>query len=200
MRLVVVFSWLVLAVLVISLVVQPIGLHAQITFSIFALIMMAAIHALKLKGMVRHLFLVLSCAIAARYLYWRATSTLPGIDDPASFIPGFLLFLAELYSIGMLLLSTVVSADPLKRKHVPLKGPESEYPTVDVYIPSYNEDDEILGTTVAAARNLDYPADKLNVYLLDDGGTDQKCNSDDPKARAEAIDRRERLQKFCKDL
>ena len=35
--------------------------------------------------------------------------------------------------------------------------------------------------TVIAAVDLDYPKDKLTVWLLDDGGTDQKCNQDNAK-------------------
>lgn len=57
-----------------------------------------------------------------------------------------------------------------------------------------------MGNTLAAARNLRYPKDKLNIYLLDDGGTDEKCTSDDNKIRDEALARRTRLQKFCEDL
>ena len=60
----------------------------------------------------------------------------------------------------------------------------SDLPDVDVFIPSYDEDPTILAMTIAAARSMDYPPDKLKVWLLDDGGTDQKCADPDPaKAR-----------------
>jgi hypothetical protein len=32
-------------------------------------------------------------------------------------------------------------------------------------VPSYNEDEYILATTLAAARSMDYPVDKLKVWL-----------------------------------
>ena len=47
----------------------------------------------------------------------------------------------------------------------------SDCPTVDVFVPTYNEDAELLANTLAAAKAMDYPADKLTVWLLDDGGT-----------------------------
>jgi cellulose synthase (UDP-forming) len=40
---------------------------------------------------------------------------------------------------------------------------------VDVFIPTYNEPLEVVRPTVLAALALDWPADKLRVYILDDG-------------------------------
>src|SRR5262249_27733881 len=48
-------------------------------------------------------------------------------------------------------------------------GPPSEWPRVDVYIPTYNEALDIVQDTVLAAMSMDYPADRFKVYLLDDG-------------------------------
>ena len=60
-----------------------------------------------------------------------------------------------------------------KTARVPLPLPEdtSSWPTVDVYIPTYDEDPEIVRATVIAATQMDYPSDKMKVYVLDDGGT-----------------------------
>ena len=73
-------------------------------------------------------------------------------------------------------------------------------PEVDVFIPTYNEDREILALTVAAAKAMDYPSDRFTVYLLDDGGTDQKRNSDDPVSAAKARERAAILKDLCSDL
>jgi cellulose synthase (UDP-forming) len=43
------------------------------------------------------------------------------------------------------------------------------WPTVDVFIPSYNEALELVWPTVLAALNMDWPRDKLKVWILDDG-------------------------------
>ena len=117
-----------------------------------------------------------------------------------NFFFGSLLFAAEIYSVSMLVLSFFIVADPIERKDAPLLGAEQDWPSVDVFVPSYNEDLELVGMTLAAAKNLDYPANKLNVYLLDDGGTDQKCNDPDPTKAREAMDRRVEMRSFCEEL
>ncbi|WP_426030731.1 glycosyltransferase [Caulobacter sp. DWP3-1-3b2] len=40
---------------------------------------------------------------------------------------------------------------------------------MDVFIPTYNESLEIVQDTVLAAIGMDYPRDRYQVYLLDDG-------------------------------
>ncbi len=47
---------------------------------------------------------------------------------------------------------------------------------------------------------MDYPVDKLKVWLLDDGGTDQKCNDPDRVKAAAARRRRAALQSLCNEL
>ena len=53
----------------------------------------------------------------------------------------------------------------------PVELPEDGalWPTVDVFIPRYNESLSVVKPTVLAALGLDWPASKLNVYVLDDG-------------------------------
>lgn len=45
----------------------------------------------------------------------------------------------------------------------------SNYPTVAVYIPCYNEDVDLVERTVTGALAVDYPPHLLSVYLCDDG-------------------------------
>ncbi len=49
--------------------------------------------------------------------------------------------------------------------------PRSESPTVDVFIPCYNEPVEMVEATTRAALAIDYPVTKLCVYVLDDGNS-----------------------------
>ncbi|MGA7937778.1 MAG: glycosyltransferase, partial [Kovacikia sp.] len=66
--------------------------------------------------------------------------------------------------------------------------PPEQWLTVDVYIPTYNEDVEIVRKTMLGALAIAYPADKKQVYVLDDG-------------RAEKYrDRRESLREMCEEL
>lgn len=54
--------------------------------------------------------------------------------------------------------------------YVGRKPPQySNYPTVAVFIPCYNEDVDLVTETLIAALQLDYPRQLLSVYLCDDG-------------------------------
>src|SRR5690606_20808328 len=134
-----------------------------------------------------------------RYAFWRTTETLPSIHEPLNFIPGLILYLAEMYCLAMLAISFFMLADPVKRK-APDPGDAASLPTVDVFIPSYNEEPELLAGTLAAAKSLLYPKDRLNVYLLDDGGTEAKRNHKDPRISIAAIRRHEQLKALCASL
>jgi cellulose synthase (UDP-forming) len=111
---------------------------------------------------------ILSLAMSARYIYWRATETLTFQTTPQLLL-GSLLVIAELYAVVVLVLGYVQTVWPLDRKPVPLPPDPKDWPTVDVYIPTYNESLSIVRATVLACRALDYPADKFRVYILDDG-------------------------------
>jgi cellulose synthase (UDP-forming) len=112
--------------------------------------------------------IVLSIFASSRYIWWRLTQTMdlnPGFE--AFFGTGLLA--AECYTWLIMVLGYVQNARPLRRKPVPLPGDRSLWPSVDIFIPTYNESLDVVCPTVLAALNLDWPADKLKVYLLDDG-------------------------------
>jgi len=111
---------------------------------------------------------MLSVTISSRYLYWRATETLE-FETFLQTTLGSLLFLAEVFAGLLMALSYIQTSFPLNRKPVPLPRDVDSWPTVDVYIPSYNEDLDLVRPTVLAAMNMDYPRDKFNVWILDDG-------------------------------
>lgn len=153
----------------------------------------------RLDGLWRHVFLALGTIVVLRYAYWRTTSTLPPTSDLASFIPGLLLYLAEMYSIVMLGISLFVVADPKRRQPAPRVDP-STAPSVDVLVPSYNEPANILALTLSAAKAMDYPAGRLTVTLLDDGATEEKLNSADRIKAAAAHRRATELKALCEKL
>ncbi|MGW9331162.1 UDP-forming cellulose synthase catalytic subunit [Bosea sp. NPDC055594] len=194
-----VFVWAVTAALVTALIALPISLQAHLIASTILVGAMILLKLLRPLGVWRLIALGLGTAIVLRYVYWRATSTLPPVNQIEDFVPGVILFIAELYNIGMLFLSLFVVAMPLPRRETPPIDLENA-PTVDVFVPSYNEDADLLATTLSAALAMDYPAGKLQVYLLDDGGTDEKCNSDNFAAANAAKQRRATLQKLCTGL
>ncbi|MCW8085679.1 UDP-forming cellulose synthase catalytic subunit [Sabulicella glaciei] len=112
--------------------------------------------------------IALSGMVTLRYLFWRATETLE-FEGFLQTLLGTGLVCAELYAAILLFLSYFQGAWPLGRKPVPLPPNPEEWPEVDVYVPTYNEDLEIVRPTVLACMQMDYPQDKLKVWILDDG-------------------------------
>src|SRR5690606_6534084 len=103
-----------------------------------------------------------------RYMFWRLTETI-WFDNAADLFFGTGLVLAELYALMVLLIGYFQTAWPLRRKPAPLPHDIRDWPSVDVFITTYNEPLHVVKQTVYTAQTLDWPADKLNIYLLDDG-------------------------------
>ncbi|GFK94118.1 Cellulose synthase catalytic subunit [UDP-forming] [Fundidesulfovibrio magnetotacticus] len=151
-------------------------------------------------GMVfRVFFLALGVFISLRYMVFRTTETLI-FTGPADFAFMMLLYLSELYGVIIHFLGMFVNVWRLDRKPAPLPEDQSLWPTVDIFIPTYNEPDDVIFLTAQACALIDYPREKLAIYILDDGGTLAKQNNPDPAAAWEARDRSERLRHMCDDL
>ncbi|HEY6376971.1 MAG TPA: UDP-forming cellulose synthase catalytic subunit, partial [Edaphobacter sp.] len=73
------------------------------------------------------------------------------------------------YAFVILFLGYLQTVWPLRRTPVPLPDDPEKWPAVDLLIPTYNEPLSVVKYTALAAMNIDWPADKLNVYILDDG-------------------------------
>jgi cellulose synthase (UDP-forming) len=144
------------------------------------------------------LFLAIGAFIVLRYLFWRVLYTIE-LSDWLSFSCALILFAAELYGIVVFFIGCFINASPVTREPPPLP-PLNELPTVDVLIPSYNESRAILEATLLAALQMRYPKEKRKVYLCDDGGTDQKCNSGTEEAQLAARERRQELTALCQTL
>ncbi|WP_144111273.1 UDP-forming cellulose synthase catalytic subunit [Paraburkholderia sp. BCC1886] len=140
----------------------------------FGVLCMAVAYLLsRLRGRILTVSLVaLSIFVSLRYLYWRVTQTL-AFSSPLDMTFGYFLLLAEGYAVVMLLCSYFQTLWPLHRRPVQLPADTSTWPTVDVYIPTFNEPLDVVRQSVLAATLLDWPADKLRVYVLDDGRRDE---------------------------
>ncbi|WP_313191950.1 UDP-forming cellulose synthase catalytic subunit [Shinella zoogloeoides] len=191
--------WALVSALVILVITLPTNLQTQLIASIAVVTFMAVIKVLRAEGIWRLIALAFGTAVVLRYVYWRTTSTLPPLNQLENFIPGFLLYLAEMYSVMMLALSLFVVAMPLPPRKSRTAG-EGRLPSVDVFVPSYNEDAALLANTLAAAKAMDYPADRFTVWLLDDGGTEQKRNATAVVEGQSAQARHRELQALCQDL
>ena len=110
----------------------------------------------------------LSLLAMGRYAWWRLTATLE-FDTPVEYALGYGLLLAEAYTWLVVIFGFIQTAWPLQRPAAPLVGAPHDWPSVDVFIPTYNEPLSVVRGTVLAALALDWPADKLNIFILDDG-------------------------------
>ncbi|CAN5794864.1 UDP-forming cellulose synthase catalytic subunit [soil metagenome] len=127
----------------------------------------------RVPGTVPTLLLVLLALLAScRYGYWRLTESIDLEPGWETFL-GWSLLGAEMYAFLIMVLGFVQSVFPLKRQTMALTEDRSQWPTVDILIPTYHEPLSVVEPTVLAARNVDWPADKLNVYILDDGRRDE---------------------------
>ena len=119
--------------------------------------------------------IVISLFCATRYFWWRVTETIQYFIANGSQVPPLDIFFvvlllgAEAYAVVILMLGYFQNARPLRRKPAALPDDLSLWPSVDVLIPTYNEPLEIVRTTMLGAMNIDWPRDRLNVYILDDG-------------------------------
>lgn len=118
------------------------------------------------------LLMGISLLLAGRYGWWRVTQTLQ-FDGMAETLAGVLLLMAEVYYGLVLLLSHAQVAWPMRRPGATVRRTAAELPHVDVFIPTYNEPLHVVRPTLLAAQNLDWPADKLHIHLLDDGRRDE---------------------------
>ncbi|MEB3295291.1 MAG: UDP-forming cellulose synthase catalytic subunit [Synechococcales bacterium] len=145
-----------------------------------------------------HLFLVwLSLLTTARYLYYRTSFTLNLTSGWLDAFFSVLLYIAELYAILTLALSYFQTLRLKDRKPVDLSNiPPERLPLVDIYIPTYSEDIEIVRKTVLGAVAIEYP--KKNIYVLDDGRPERYQPTD--KRYEEFKARRAALQQMCSEL
>ncbi|WP_049622889.1 UDP-forming cellulose synthase catalytic subunit [Frateuria defendens] len=148
-------------------VTEPFGYLAQFVFVL--LMWVIAMVVRRLPGRLSTLVLaVLSITVSCRYLWWRYTATL-NWNSPLDFACGMILLAAETYSWLVLMLGYVQTIWPLQRKPASLPADLSRWPSVDVLIPTYNEDLALVRHTVYAAMGIDWPKDKLRIHILDDG-------------------------------
>ena len=157
--------------MVLAVATVPLLPREQAIFAIFAAVTFLIVN--RFKGRMVTMFLVmLSLAVSLRYIFWRVTETLT-FNSTSELFLGTLLALAECYAIMVLVLGYIQTVWPLERKPMPLPDDVSVWPTVDVFIPTYNEPMSIVRATVLGAMAMDYPRDKFRVHILDDGRRDE---------------------------
>lgn len=169
-----VVTWTVAALAIVLgyfLITTPLSLEGQ-TFLAVACIVLALIVRRDQRHLASLILIGLSLLSSSRYMYWRITETL-GVGDPGVTIFDlfftFGLLAAELYALFVMVMGYFQTLQPLSRKPSELPDDRDMWPTVDLLIPTFNEPLEVVQPTIMAALDVDWPPDKLNIYVLDDG-------------------------------
>nr|HDK0997806.1 PilZ domain-containing protein [Escherichia coli] len=139
-------------ILALICVTQPFNPLAQFIF--LMLLWGVALIVRRMPGRFSALMLiVLSLTVSCRYIWWRYTSTL-NWDDPVSLVCGLILLFAETYAWIVLVLGYFQVVWPLNRQPVPLPKDMSLWPSVDIFVPTYNEDLNVVVSMVWVFYNL----------------------------------------------
>ena len=184
------------------LAVLPLTWPQQAVCGLLTLLLSMALARTSDSYLITLTLIMMSMFCTFRYGYWRITMTVRYFQDPATHggaLDAFFvltLVLAESYAFVILFLGYFQTIWPLRRAPVALPDNPDEWPHVDVLIPTYNEPLDVVRYTALGALNMDWPADKMHVYILDDGrrkefeqfafeaGLGYKIRSDNKHAKA----------------
>lgn len=122
------------------------------------------LNRLNIKDMEMFLIFAISFLLGFSYLVWRVFFT---IDYSSNLVWPLMLLVAETYSFIVFAIFAFASINirthPLVSKTKDIKY----FPSVDIFICTYNESENILRDTIAGCKNIRYKNKKI--YLLDDG-------------------------------
>ena len=193
---------LVAGAVFIFLATLPLTWPQQAVLGLLTLLMSMALGRSTDSYLITLTLMMMSMFCTFRYGYWRISMTVRYFQDPASHggaLDAFFvltLVLAETYAFFILFLGYFQTIWPLRRAPVALPENTDEWPHVDVLIPTYNEPLDVVRFTALGALNMDWPADKMHIYILDDGrrkefehfafeaGIGYKIRSDNKHAKA----------------
>lgn len=133
--------------------------------------------------------------LALRYWFFRTFVTM-SFAEVKSFLLAMPLYLAETLSIILFITTALINLRV--SKHTP--KPINKHPQITVFVPTYSEPVDLVKTTLIACSQLQYPQDKIKIYLLDDGATLQKLNNGDDTSRLLARKRYHDFKHICAAL
>lgn len=129
------------------------------------------------KTWARTTFTAMCLVLGLRYLVWRLFATVLPYDKPFGLetVWIWLIYLTEIaIYIEVVVFLLIMSRYKPRHREADIRQRALEargvYPSVDVFIPTYNEPPEVLEKTIVGAANIDYP--NFTVWVLDDGRRD----------------------------
>jgi cellulose synthase (UDP-forming) len=161
-------------VVTVFIVVLPLGWREQVVVSFGLVVVCIWLNHRSRDHYTTVIMICLSVLATTRYAIFRLQQSFEGLMTQGRIrhldtICVALVLGAELYAFLTLYLGYFQTIRPLRRRPAPLPDDDREWPKVDVYVPTYNEPLQVVRPTVLAALNMDWPADRFNVYVLDDG-------------------------------
>lgn len=116
----------------------------------------------------------------ARYMLWRLCDTTLPIPMPTGLgiWIWFCFFIEILVSVESLIfyITMLRHSDRLSQADKYEKAlrdlPANDLPTIDVFVPTYNEEIQVIERSILGCLHLDWPKEKLKVWVLDDGKRD----------------------------
>jgi cellulose synthase (UDP-forming) len=147
----------------------------QMVLGAVSIMLGMAANRLSASRVVTLALMLVSMTATLRYAWWRVHLLADFFSDESNNRVGidavFMLILisAEAYTILIMVLGYLQTMQPLRRMPIRLPSDDAKWPHIDVLIPTYNEPLSLVRYTALAANNIDYPPEKLHVYILDDG-------------------------------
>ena len=166
---------IVAAAILIFLATAPLNWEQQAILGCVSLVAALVLARSSDSYLVTLALMMLSMFCTFRYGYWRVEQVIRFFQYPVDHwyaLDAFFivcLLLAEAYAFVILFLGYFQTIWPLRRAPVSLPENLGDWPDIDVLIPTINEPLDVVRFTAFGALNMDWPADKLHVYLLDDG-------------------------------
>jgi cellulose synthase (UDP-forming) len=166
---------IVAAATLIFLAIVPLDWEQQAILGCVSLVAALILARVSDSYLVTLALMMLSIFCTFRYGYWRVAQVIRFFQYPVEhwgILDAFFivcLLLAEVYAFVILFLGYFQTIWPLRRAPVSMPENLDDWPDIDVFIPTINEPLDVVLFTAFGALNMDWPADRLHVYLLDDG-------------------------------
>ena len=153
---------------------------AFIPLALVAIFALAFPEGLRRHRLVRYAVTAALVVLFIHYVTWRVPVTvLPASTLGAQGILVWTLFAVELlawFDSALLFAALARRTDRSAEADVHearLRAlPPAEHPDIDVFITTYNETIDVLERTIIGATAIDWPAERIKIWVLDDGRRD----------------------------